>query len=266
MPYVNLGPTDSIEKPNPDATKKGVILDKLGAVPTSRTINGVDLSANRSLADLGVATAAQGALADSAVQPVGVAAEIGIILEDSLATIVPEGSVLFSTVCLGGSSVSAVGTSTHFNLGDREIASTTAANNGSISLQPSASVTSFAINSCDNLGVAVGGLLELNLSGCFLVSLDISRATSIDLVACNTNYLRSLDISANPAITGIDVSNNRLSAQSVNSILASLDAAGLSNGTCYLEGGANSAPTIGPPDGIAAAASLDGKGWDVVTN
>ncbi len=49
----------------------GLTASLAGLVPTSRTINGHDLSANLTLsaADVGAATAAQGALADSAVQP-----------------------------------------------------------------------------------------------------------------------------------------------------------------------------------------------------
>ena len=42
----------------------------VGAVPTSRTINGVDLTVNRSAGDLGLATITQGAKADTAIQTI----------------------------------------------------------------------------------------------------------------------------------------------------------------------------------------------------
>lgn len=58
-------------------------------------------------------------------------------------------------------------------------------------------------------------------------------------------------------------SNCALNQTSVNNILVSLDTAGQSNGTINLNGGTSSAPGVA---GLAAKASLEGKGWTVSTN
>jgi hypothetical protein len=57
--------------------------------------------------------------------------------------------------------------------------------------------------------------------------------------------------------------NCALSQQSVDNILVSLDTAGQSNGTVNIDGGTSSAPGAA---GLAAKASLQAKGWTVLTN
>jgi hypothetical protein len=54
-----------------------------------------------------------------------------------------------------------------------------------------------------------------------------------------------------------------LSQESVDNILVSLDTAGQSNGVVNLDGGTSSAPGTA---GLAAKASLQAKGWTVITN
>lgn len=54
-----------------------------------------------------------------------------------------------------------------------------------------------------------------------------------------------------------------LSQQSVDNILVSLDTAGQSNGIVNIDGGTSAAPGA---TGLAAKASLQGKGWTVLTN
>lgn len=54
-----------------------------------------------------------------------------------------------------------------------------------------------------------------------------------------------------------------LSQQSVDNILVSLDTAGQSNGVVNIDGGTSSSPG---PSGLAAKASLEAKGWSVITN
>lgn len=54
-----------------------------------------------------------------------------------------------------------------------------------------------------------------------------------------------------------------LSQQSVDNILVSLDTAGQSNGIVSIDGGTSSAPGAA---GLSAKASLEGKGWTVLTN
>jgi hypothetical protein len=57
--------------------------------------------------------------------------------------------------------------------------------------------------------------------------------------------------------------NNALTQQSVDNILVSIDTAGASNGTLGIDGGTNATPSA---VGLAAKASLEGKGWTVTTN
>jgi hypothetical protein len=54
-----------------------------------------------------------------------------------------------------------------------------------------------------------------------------------------------------------------LSQQSVDNILVSLNTAGQSNGIVNLDGGTSSAPSS---TGLAAKASLQSRGWTVITN
>jgi hypothetical protein len=58
-------------------------------------------------------------------------------------------------------------------------------------------------------------------------------------------------------------SNCSLSQASVDNILISLDNAGQSGGQVNVDGGTSSAPG---PAGLAAKASLQGKGWTIITN
>jgi hypothetical protein len=54
-----------------------------------------------------------------------------------------------------------------------------------------------------------------------------------------------------------------LNQTSVDNILVSLDTAGQSDGTVDISGGTSAAPSA---TGLAAKASLEGKGWTVTTN
>jgi hypothetical protein len=57
--------------------------------------------------------------------------------------------------------------------------------------------------------------------------------------------------------------NCALTEESVDNILVSLDTSGMTNKTTSLAGGTSSAPGAA---GLAAKASLQGKGWTVLTN
>jgi hypothetical protein len=57
--------------------------------------------------------------------------------------------------------------------------------------------------------------------------------------------------------------NCALNQTSVDNILVSLDASGITNNTTSLAGGTSAAPSA---TGLAAKASLQGKGWTVLTN
>jgi hypothetical protein len=57
--------------------------------------------------------------------------------------------------------------------------------------------------------------------------------------------------------------NCALDETSVDNILVSLDTAGQSNGNVNISGGTSASPGAA---GLAAKTSLQGKGWNVVTN
>jgi hypothetical protein len=57
--------------------------------------------------------------------------------------------------------------------------------------------------------------------------------------------------------------NCALNQTSVDNILISLDTAGQNNGYVNIDGGTSAAPGVA---GAAAKASLEGKGWIVITN
>ncbi len=79
------------------------------------------------------------------------------------------------------------------------------------------------------------------------------------------------DLRNNPLLTYLELADRGLSANLVNNILFQLDQNNTTGGRLDLGAGGNNlnpnaAPTSGPPNGIAAKASLEGKGWTVVTN
>jgi hypothetical protein len=94
--------------------------------------------------------------------------------------------------------------------------------------------------------------------------------------------LTSLDIALNPllttlptgmlafnlAVTTATLSANAFNVNSVNTLLFELASTVGSRAICNLDlsGGTSAAPTIGPPDGIAAVIALTGAGWTVTTN
>ena len=95
---------------------------------------------------------------------------------------------------------------------------------------------------------------------------------TLDLTGC-TN-LAYLDVTSNSGITEIvfedldsclefESSGTSLNEENIDLILASLDANGISNGKCYLDGGSNAAPSV---TGQGYVSSLRGKFWDVLTN
>jgi hypothetical protein len=72
----------------------------------------------------------------------------------------------------------------------------------------------------------------------------------------------------NLALTTANLTQDALNVNSVNRLLFELASTVGSRAICNLDlsGGASAAPTIGPPDGIAAVVTLTGAGWTVTTN
>jgi hypothetical protein len=104
------------------------------------------------------------------------------------------------------------------------------------------------------------------------IRVQINNFTSIDasnllnlqflLVRSNPN-LSNLDITGSPSIYFINASDCAIPTLLVDSILVQLDANGVTDGTVNLSGGTNGIPTA---TGLAAKASLEGKGWTVDVN
>jgi hypothetical protein len=96
-----------------------------------------------------------------------------------------------------------------------------------------------------------------------LTSLDISNNPLIYYIQINDNLLTTINITNNTLLTNINFSFNQLNQSTVNHILTTLDSHGLSNGSCYLAGGTNAAPS---GTGLTAKTNLQGKGWTITNN
>ena len=85
----------------------------------------------------------------------------------------------------------------------------------------------------------------------------------LDRISYLYSQITSLDISHNPLLTYVNLSNCLLTQASVDSILSALVAHGLSGGTCQLHGtGRNSAPSA---SGLIDKATLVSRSWSVTT-
>ena len=108
-----------------------------------------------------------------------------------------------------------------------------------------------------------------------LATVEFPRATtfSSDVYLNNNALLTSVDLSAATTFGGnFYLSGNALTESVVNTLLTMLVAATEADhvtpwhGTCNLSGGTNEAPTVGPPDGIAAVGTLTARFAVVTTN
>lgn len=73
----------------------------------------------------------------------------------------------------------------------------------------------------------------------------------------------TVNLSANPLLTTLVYTNSSLSVEQINTFLTSLDANGLSNGTCTL----TQSPAVPPTGaGLTAKANLQARGWTVTTD
>jgi hypothetical protein len=106
-------------------------------------------------------------------------------------------------------------------------------------------------------------LTNTELYSCAFETLDFSGCTNLYSIQAGTNPMTSLIIDDCPSITNLNVGNCDLSSSSVNYILQTLDANGLTGGFVLLSGGTNGAPSGA---GATAKTNLQGKGWFVGTN
>ena len=106
-------------------------------------------------------------------------------------------------------------------------------------------------------------LTELTASGCKIATITgIMPPALISLELGSNNLITS--IPALPAtITNIDLYGSDMSVTAVSNLLIALDAAGASTGTADLRMAPAAIPNAG---GLAAKASLEGRGWTVLVN
>lgn len=98
-----------------------------------------------------------------------------------------------------------------------------------------------------------------------IIAIDgLSVVLNVTVLNLNDNAIAILDISGNSALQGINISNNVLPASEINAALIALDGFGSLGGTFNSAGQTPPAPPSGA--GAAAALSLQGKGWTVVTD
>jgi len=125
-------------------------------------------------------------------------------------------------------------------------------------------------------------LKTLGLTNNSITSINLSNNTDLNLLLLRGNSFSSIDISSNVNLTWLDIASNSLTAldvssntlltrlicalnsiveSEINDILIDLDSFGLSDGTLEMQN--NTAPT---GLGLTAKASLQGKGWTVVSD
>ncbi len=93
-----------------------------------------------------------------------------------------------------------------------------------------------------------------------LTALDLTANTALQNLECSSNQLTALDITANPALLQIFLSENNLSQSAANSIVATLDTAGLTGGTLILTSQL-SGPIVNP--GTGSWLNLANNGWTI---
>lgn len=129
--------------------------------------------------------------------------------------------------------------------------------------------------------ITFSGNSNLQIIYCFqnvITSLDLSSLTALVICDLSENQLTSIDITGMCShMNLLDVHGNPLVNTNattptyiINRLLANLDGNGINNGNAAVKtlGGISppSNPGGGTPNGIAAAASLNGKGWSVTTD
>lgn len=127
-------------------------------------------------------------------------------------------------------------------------------------------LTSFPI-----LDVSQGTQFYVAWQGCIgltsFPTLNLNQGTNFDGAWFSCSNLTTFPAGMFDSCTATDFSNAwyycALSQTSVDNILVSLDTAGQSNGIVSINGGTSAAPSA---TGLSAKASLQAKGWTVVTN
>lgn len=138
-----------------------------------------------------------------------------------------------------------------------------------VNLNSPTAVTSFTIDLNPDQVTSLTGLngitpTYLVLQDDKLPSIDISGNPGLQSVFLAGNNFTSMNIAANPLLKTVQFQRNNLPIASVNSVLVSLDNAGITNGSVNLSSQIPSAPPSGA--GLTAKTNLIGKGWTVITD
>jgi Leucine-rich repeat (LRR) protein len=124
------------------------------------------------------------------------------------------------------------------------------------------------INSITGLNT-LPNLQTLCLSTNNLTGVNLSGCTALVNFFCGVNALTSLDVSTSDNLLNLFAGSNQLTVASVNTILSALVSNGQTGGNVDVSSQAPAAPpSHGPPDGIAAEATLLGEtpAWAVNTD
>jgi len=103
--------------------------------------------------------------------------------------------------------------------------------------------------------------VQTNYNG--LTSIDLTGSTGIISLELAGNSLTSIDLTGLVNLYSLDFENSNLSQESVDYILTFLANGSLSGGSVNLSGGTSAPPSA---TGLAAIATLEGRGWDVFVN
>lgn len=126
----------------------------------------------------------------------------------------------------------------------------------------------------------INGLATVDLTGCTALqqlncssnpgaTLVINDCVNLIALIAESIGLNTIDISFFPNLTLLFLFDNTLTVLSVNTILTQLVTFGLQGGSVDTSGQTPAAPpSVGPPDGIAAVATLTGYAtpWSVTTD
>jgi hypothetical protein len=119
----------------------------------------------------------------------------------------------------------------------------------------------------DEVEFVGGSIHSMWLTSCGVQSINIRDNDHLDEIDAANNPIASIAISGCDGIRRINFSNCGLDGDTVDYVLAYMDALGVESGTEYPFtvdlGGTNAAPSA---TGIAHATALRGRNWTVTTN
>jgi hypothetical protein len=107
------------------------------------------------------------------------------------------------------------------------------------------------------------GIDEWDGDGMAFTSLDFTGITTITEIYNGNTGLQHINITGCVNLDNVELNDNALTQASVDHVLITLDNNGLTGGYVDVNGGTSATPSVA---GLAAEASLVGKGWSVFYN